>query len=319
MWRLADPWFLLLIVVPVGLLVLKLWGSRRGRESLLFSGGPLLEDLPRSWRARVAPHIHWLRYPSLLLLVLALARPQSGDLRQEIETFGVDIMLVLDVSGTMSQKDVRLRGRPVTRLDAARAVMSDFIDGRELDRIGLIAFATHSLTRCPLTVDYALLRLALGETDLELFPREQRSTAIGNALATGVARLKDSEARSRVIVMLTDGDNTAGNIAPMTAAEIAASEGIRVYTIGFGSADRFDVDEEALQEIAELTGGRFFRALSAEDLGEVYQLIDKLEKSEIEVRNYERWDELFHYFLWPGCLLLLIEIVLGQIVCRKVP
>jgi len=318
-WRLADPWYLLLLIVPIGLLWLHLWRRGRGRESVLFSGGSLLTGLPRSWRARIAPHLHWLRYPGLVLLVLALARPQTGDMRQEIETYGVDIMLVLDVSGTMSQKDVSVRGRAITRLDAARAVMSEFIAGRELDRIGLIAFATHSLTRCPLTVDYELLRLALGETDLELFPRDQRSTAIGNAIATGVARLRDSDARSRVMVLLTDGDNTAGNIAPMTAAEIAEQEGIRVYTIGFGSAGRVDVDEEALREIADLTGGRFFRALSTEDLLEVYKFIDKLEKSEVKVRNYERWNERFPLFLWPGCLFLLLEIVMSQIVCRKVP
>ena len=251
--------------------------------------------------------------------MIALARPQSGDLRQEIETFGVDIMLVLDVSGTMSQKDVSVRGMAITRLDAARAVMGEFIAGRELDRIGLIAFATHSLTRCPLTVDYELLRLSLSETDLSLFPRDQRSTAIGNAIATGVMRLRDSDARSRVMVLLTDGDNTAGNIAPMTAAEIAKEEGIRVYTIGFGSAGRVDVDEDALREIADLTGGRFFRALSTEDLLEVYQFIDKLEKSEVVVRNYERWNEQFTLFLWSGCLFLLLEVLMSRILCRKVP
>ncbi|MDJ0835764.1 MAG: VWA domain-containing protein [Acidobacteriota bacterium] len=319
MWRLADPWYLLLLILPFGLLALHLWSRKRGRDSLLFSGGPFLEGLPLSWRAVIAPHLHWLRYPGLILLVIALSRPQSGDFRQEIDTFGVDIMLVLDVSGTMAMKDMMIQGRPVNRLTAARTVMADFIDGRQNDRIGLIAFATHSLTRCPLTVDYDLLMLSLRDTDLNLFPRDQQSTAIGNALATGVARLQESDARSRIIVLLTDGQNNAGNIAPQTAAEIAKSEGIRIYTIGFGSEQRTDVDLAALEDIAGSTGGRSFRAVSKEDLQRVYEFIDELEKSEVKVRNYELWNEWFQWFLWSGCALLFVEILFSQVICRKVP
>lgn len=319
MWRLADPLFLILLVLPLGLLFLHIWSHKRGRASLLFSGGQYLQGLPRSWRAMVSPHLHWLRYLGLICLTIAMSRPQSGSVEREIQTFGVDIMLVLDVSGTMAERDMYYDNRPVTRLDAARQVMMGFVDGRQSDRMGLIAFATQSLTRCPLTVDYDLLTLALEEINMDLFPEEQRSTAIGNALATSVARLYKSDARSKVVILLTDGANNSGNITPMAAAEIAKSEDIRVYTIGFGSPGRTDVEEEVLGEIAKETGGRFFRSKSLQDLEEVYAQIDELEKSEVVVKNYEIWNDLFPWFLWTGCALVLLEVILNQIVCRKVP
>ncbi len=319
MWRLADPWYLLLLVLPAGLLIHHYWSRRRGRASLLFSGGAYLRGLPSSWRARISPRLHWLRYPGLALLVIALCRPQTGSSVREIRTFGVDIMLVLDVSGTMAEPDMVSANRPITRLDAAKTVMQGFIEGRQSDRIGLIAFGTQSLTRCPLTVDYDLVSLSLSQIDIDLFPEDMRRTAIGNALATAVDRLWKSDAKSKIMILLTDGANTAGNIAPLTAADIAKSENIRVYTIGFGSPGRTDVDEESLKRIAETTGGRFFRSSSLQDLQRVYDLIDKLEKSEVVVKNYQLWDEWFQWFLWPGCFLLLLEVALSQIICRKVP
>jgi len=319
MWRLADPWHLLLLALPAALLVHHFWSRRRGRASLLFSGGAYLRGLPRTWRARVRPRLHWLRYPGLVLLVLALCRPQTGNDVREIQTFGVDIMLVLDVSGTMAEGDMVSGGRQISRLEAAKTVMQGFINGRQSDRIGLIAFGTQSLTRSPLTVDYDLVSLALSEIDVDLFPEDMRRTAIGNALATGVDRLWRSDAKSKIVILLTDGANTAGNIAPLTAAEIAQSEGIRVYTIGFGSPNRTDVDEETLKQIADSTGGRFFRSSSLQDLQRVYDLIDKLEKSEVVVRNFQLWREWFQWFLWPGCFLLLLEVALSQIICRKAP
>lgn len=319
MWRLADPWYLLFLVLPVGLLIWHYWSRRRGRASLLFSGGHYLAELPNSWRSTISPHLHWLRYPGLILLAFALARPQSGDAVQEIDTFGVDIMLVMDVSGTMAERDMVADRRAITRLDAAKSVIEGFIDGRQADRIGVIAFASESLTRSPLTVDYTLVKQALSETGLDIFPEAMRRTAIGNALATGVARMWESESKSKVIILLTDGDNNAGNIAPQSAADIAASEDIRVYTIGFGSPGRTDVNESMLQEIADETGGKFFRSTSLEDLEQVYAEIDRLEKSEVVVKNYRRWDEWFPWFLWTGAALLLLEMVLSQLVCRRVP
>ncbi len=319
MWRLADPWYLLLLILPGALLAWHFWSHKRGRASLLFSGGHFLTGLPRSWRAVIAPHLHWLRYPGLILLVMALTRPQSGTDIREFQTYGVDIMLILDVSQTMSIGDMRYGGRSINRLDAAKSVMAGFIEGREADRIGLIAFGTHSLTRCPLTVDYDLVSLALEEVTMELFPEDMRMTAIGNALATGVSRLMKSDAKSKIIILLTDGANTAGNVAPMGAAEIADSEDIRVYTIGFGSPLRSDVDEETLRQIAGKTDGRFFRSRSLADLQRVYDVIDELEKSEVVVKNYKLWKEWFPWFLWSGCLLLLTETLFSQVLCRRVP
>lgn len=319
MWRLADPWYLILLALPAGLFAWHVWSSRRGRASVLFSSGDLIAHLPRTWRTRIGPHLHLLRYPAIVLMILALARPQTGESIQEIRTFGVDIMLILDVSGTMAERDMSFQDRPISRLAAAKDVMAGFIQGRTSDRIGLIAFATESLTRCPLTVDYDLLRLALEEIDLNLFPEDMRRTAIGNALATGVSRLWQSDAKSRVVVLLTDGANTAGNIAPLSAAQIAKSENIRVHTIGFGSPGRSDVDEETLRNIAETTGGHFFRSNTLEDLQKVYDVIDDLEKSEVVINNYQQWDEWFWGFLWAGCALILIEVLLRELLCRQIP
>lgn len=319
MWRLADPLYLLFLLFPLALVVYHYWSHRRGRASLLFSGGHYLHALPRSWRAVVSPQLHWLRYVGLILLTIALARPQSGSVERDIKTFGLDIMLVLDVSGTMAEQDMSAGNRPISRLNAAKFVMAGFVEGRQSDRMGLIAFGSQSLTRCPLTVDYDLLSLALSEINIGLFPEDQRFTAIGNALATSVARLYKSDAHSKVVILLTDGANNAGNITPIAAAEIAKTEGIRVYTIGFGSPGRTDVDEKGLKEIAETTGGQFFRSKSLEQLQQVYDLIDELEKSEVVVKNYEVWREWFQWFLWSGCAMLLLEVVFNQIICRKVP
>jgi len=319
MFRLADPLYLLGLILPTLLLVWHFWSHRRGRSSVLFSTSSFLTGLPATWRARVAPHLHWLRYPGLILLIIALSRPQTGNNVREISTYGVDILLVLDVSGTMSELDMVADGRPLSRLDAAKNVMKGFIAGRSADRIGLIAFGTKSLTRCPLTVDYDLVQQSLDDIDLNLFPEDMRRTAIGNALATSVARLWKSDAKSKVIILLTDGANTAGNIAPETAAGIAASEGIRIHTIGFGSPRRTDVDEQTLQKISKDTGGQFFRSKTLSDLEAVYERIDELEKSEVVVKNYQIWKEWFPWFLWSGCGLLLLEVLMSQVFCRRVP
>lgn len=319
MFRLANPLFLICLVLPLLLLIWHFWSHRRGRSSILFSGSAFLEGLPTTWRAKLAPHLHWLRYLGLILLIVALARPQTGNNVREITTYGVDIMLVLDVSGTMAELDMSAGNRPLSRLDAAKAVMKGFIEGRSADRIGLIAFATKSLTRCPLTVDYQLVQQALDGIDMNLFPEDMRRTAIGNALATSVARLYESDAKSKIIILLTDGANTAGNIAPEMAADIAESEKIKVYTVGFGSPRRTDVDEAVLQEIAKKTGGQFFRSNTLSDLERVYDRIDELEKSEVVVKNYQIWHEWFPWFLWSGCAVLLLEVVMSQIFCRRVP
>ena len=259
--------------------------------------------------------IDWL----LFYYVLSIARPQGGHEITEINTYGIDIMLILDVSGTMGERDMVMEGEYVSRLKATKGVLDRFINGRKADRIGLLAFATNALTRAPLTVDYQLIIKALDEITLELFPEDQRRTSIGNAIATGVSRLRNSKAESKIIILLTDGANTAGNIAPNSAAQIAQSEDIRIYTIGFGSPRRTDVDEQNLAQIAETTGGKFFRSKSLTDLADVYEKIDELEKSEVKINNYTQWEELFPWLLWSGFILLVLETLLSQLICVKVP
>ena len=319
MWRLANPWYLLLLIFPLLLLSLRLWQSKRGRSSVLFSATSSLHQLPRTWRMRISPYLHWAVYPGLVLIIVALTRPQSGTSYQEIKTHGVDIMMILDTSQSMSEEDMRAGNQAVSRLDAAKSVMAQFIKGRRSDRVGLIAFASFSLTRCPLTLDYPLLLNLLDEVNINLFPEEMRRTAIGNVLATGVTRLRDSKAHSRVMVFLTDGTNTAGNVEPLAAADLAKDEKIKVYAIGFGSPDRTDVDEDTLKEIAKRTDGRYYRAESLESLEKVYAEINQLEKSEIRVKNYEKWHELFPWFLLSGCFFLLFEIMMSQLFCRRLP
>jgi len=319
MWRLADPYYLILLLVPLGLFAIHYWQTRHGRSSVLYSSTQPLHQLPRTWRMWLSPRLHWAVYPGFILIILALARPQAGTIFQEIKTHGVDIMMVLDTSQSMSESDMFAGNQPVSRLDAAKRVMAQFINGRRSDRIGLIAFASFSLTRCPLTLDYPLLLNLLDEVNLDLFPEDMRRTAIGNVLASGVSRLRDSEAHSKIIVFLTDGTNTAGNVEPLMAADFAKDEEIKVYAIGFGSPQSSDVDEDTLQEIAEKTGGRYYRAESLESLEKVYAQIDQLEKSEVRVKNYEKWRELFPWFLLTGCLFLLFEIMMSQVLCRRVP
>jgi Ca-activated chloride channel family protein len=260
-----------------------------------------------------------LVYPGLMLLVIALARPQMGNAYQEIRTFGVDMILILDTSGSMDERDMSLNFLPVTRLDAAKLVMEEFIEGRKNDRIGLIAFASFALTRCPLTLDYPLLLQTLKDIDLTLFPEEMRRTAIGNVIAAGVNRLRESDAKSKVLVLLTDGTNTAGNVTPLSAAALAEEEGIKIYTIGFGSRGAADVDRETLEGIAEKTGGAFFMAETLDGLKEVYDQINELEKSEVKVKNYEQWRDLFPWFLLLGGGLLILEMVIHHLLVPRVP
>jgi len=319
MWRIADPWFLLLLILPLGLFFLRLWQKQNGRSSVLFSNTSDLNQLPGTWRMKISPYLHWAWYPGLTLIVIALARPQAGTSFQEIKTHGVDIMMILDTSQSMSEDDMIVDGRETSRLEAAKLVMGKFIQGRRSDRVGLIAFASFSLTRCPLTLDYPLLLNLLKDVNINLFPQDMRRTAIGNVLATGVTRLRDSKAHSRIMVFLTDGTNTAGNVAPLKAADFAAEEGIKVYSIGFGSGAKEDLDENMLQEISKRTGGRYYRAEDLESLEKVYSEIDQLEKSEVKVNNYQKWRELFPWFLLTGSIFLLFEILMSQVFCRRVP
>jgi Ca-activated chloride channel family protein len=262
------------------------------------------------------------------LLILVIARPQSSNSWENVTTEGIDIVIALDISGSMLAEDFK-----PNRLEASKTVASEFITGRPDDRIGLVVFSGESFTQCPLTTDHAVL--------LNLFQGIQSGiiedgTAIGLGLANAVSRLKDSDAKSKVIILLTDGMNNRGEIAPVTAAEIAKTYGVRVYTVGVGSLGtapypfrtafgiqyqnvKVEIDEKVLQDIAGMTGGKYFRATNNQKLREIYQEIDQMEKSRIDVKEINTKTEEFQKFLWIALALFLVELVLRLTVIKQNP
>ena len=264
-----------------------------------------------------------------MALIVAFARPQTGVTGENVVTEGIDIVLALDISSSMLAEDLT-----PNRIEAAKAVAADFAAGRGNDRIGLVIFAGKAFTQAPLTLDHSVVVSLIGELEVGMI---EDGTAVGMGLATAVKRLQASEAASKVVVLLTDGRNNRGEIDPVTAAQAAQALGVRVYTIGAGSrgtarvpiTDRFgnrryvttrvDVDEPTLRTTAETTGGRYYRATDRESLVAIYQEIDELETTEIEVENFTSYGERFHIPLLLGLALLLAEVVLGRTWLRTLP
>jgi Ca-activated chloride channel family protein len=335
-FRFATPLALVGLVIPI---VIAWWTLRRGRQPrLIFSDLRLAMSVPAGWRTRLRRVPLGLRLLALALLVVALARPQAENRLQEILSEGVDIILTLDHSGSMAAVDLGQRPGggfdPVSRLDFAKRVVDDFIDGRQADRIGLVVFAGRAFTRCPLTLDYGLLAQILETVEIT---RRYDGTAIGMGLATAVNRLKDSEARSRVVILLTDGRNNTGEIDPETAAHLARALEIKVYTVGVGTEGNapipvddpafgrryvfqpVDLDEKTLRRIADATEGRYFRATDAQTLAEIFRRIDALERTEVRIRERVRRTELFLPLALAGGALLLLETMAGWTLFRQVP
>ncbi len=328
-YTLLHPFLLLLLLLlPLGWWWIGRQGARRFAEFRL----PSLEavrDLT-TWRARLRPYLPVLRALAVALLVIALARPQLNLTEQSIKAEGVDIVLAMDLSSSMLAQDFR-----PNRLEVSKRVAREFVDNRPYDRLGLVVFAGEAFTQTPLTtdrriVDDYLAGLQAGALD--------DGTAIGMGLATAVNRLKDSEANSKVIILLTDGVNNTGYQSPELAAQLAAEYGIRVYTIGIGTTGetltpisrrsdgeyifgiaRVEIDEALLQQIAEQTDGRYFRATSAEALEQIYNYIDELEKTEIETTVIKRYSEEFGGFALWALVLLVLELFLRYTVLRTVP
>jgi Ca-activated chloride channel family protein len=326
--RLADwPFlFLLLLLPPLVWIRMKL---PRTKPSFLFSSIPRGRGLDTGVsRLRRLPF--FLFVGAEVLLILALARPQFGTTREEMTTKGIDIVLALDISGSMKAVDFK----PQNRLFVAKKVASEFIRGRKNDRIGLVIFSAKAFTQCPLTLEYGVL---LGLLDKVDFGMIEDGTAIGMAIGTAVNRLKDSEAKSKVIVLLTDGRNNMGEIDPITAARLAQAVGVKIYTIGAGKKGEalypvedpifgtkymkmeVDVDDETLSEVAAISGGRYFRATDAEKLEEIYKEISEMEKTPIESNVYRQYSEKFVPFLALGLCMVVLGVVLAATRWRQVP
>jgi Ca-activated chloride channel family protein len=324
MFRLAAPWFLLLL--PVAVAAAWWMGGRRGVAALMLPAAALrLGQWVSPWQ-RLDRALPWLRGAALVLVVVALARPQAGTRLSTVTTRGVDILVALDVSGSMRAEDF-----PDNRLAEAKRTLARFIEGRPLDRIGLVVFAGIAVTRSPATLDHAMLREILDDVDFA--SQDEDGTALGMGLAAAVNRLRRSDARSRVVVLLTDGRNNQGQIGPQAAAEAAAALGVKVYPVGVGTAgearvpdgsgryiyQRVDLDEPVLREIAERTSGRYFRATDADALTEVFRTIDGLETTQIESRVRELYTELFAWALGPALGLLGLERLLSATRLRRIP
>ena len=327
MFRFEHPWvLLLLLLVPVAL-----WYVRRRKErSVAYSSLDILLGAGLEAPVWKRHGVLALRVLVVALVVLALARPQTGRSKHTTYSEGIDIMLVLDTSGSMQAQDFE----PKNRLFVAKEVVKEFIAKRPQDRVGLVVFAAEALTQCPLTLDHTLLARLVDAVDFGML---EDGTAIGVARATACNRLRGSEAKSRVIVLLTDGQNNAGMVDPTTAARVAASLGLRVYTVGVGTRGRapipiddpvfgrrlisveVDIDEVGLRKIADLTGGEYFRATDRQELIEIYDRIDRLEKSKVESETFVEYSDRFAWFVLPALALLVLELGLAETVLRESP
>ena len=308
--------FLLLLAVP-SLLLWELRGPRR--PSLRLSSLAAAGALPATWRVRLRGLPAALRLAALVLLVFALARPQSGRADALLPREGIDIVLALDTSSSMGT--AALGAEP--RLAIAQRVLREFVAGREHDRVGLVAFRSRSLVLSPLTLDYDAFGTLVEQADEVNLPD---GTAIGLALADALHLLRDSTARSRIVILLTDGENNRPEVEPLTAARIAQALGVRVYTIGVtggavppGQDLPLDVNETALEAIADVTDARYFRATSPDTLAQVYDTIDALERSRVGEERFAAFDELAVYFLAGALALLMAEVLLSTLVLRKLP
>lgn len=331
-FQFVHPEFLLL------LLFLPLLAYWKGRW-----GSPVAVKMPSTDDARnvgVRPRSSVGRFLAFLgllwftLLILALARPRHGKGSTEVEASGIDILLALDVSGSMEALDFKLNGKPQSRIEVVKDVVGKFVEQRPNDRLGMLAFAGRPYLVSPLTLDHEFLGKRLRDVKLG---QVEDGTAIGSAIASSVSHLRDSTAKSRIVILLTDGVNNAGAVNPLTAAEAAKALGIKIYTIGagirgeapvpvhdaFGRSQlqmmKVDVDEEMLGKVSAATGGQSFRATDTDSLAKIYDVINQLEKTTQKLKKYQHYDELFLYFLAPGLGLLLLELVLSQTRFRRLP
>jgi len=327
-WTFANPTLLFLGIIIVPIIVWYLFKNKKQTSSFRFSDTLLLQKLGVTWRVRFRHFPFILRILLILLLVIIIARPQSTNRWSNETTEGIDIVMALDISSSMLAEDFK-----PNRLGASKDVAVEFIGARPNDRIGLVVFSGESFTQCPITHDHKILINLFREVKSGML---EDGTAIGLGLSTAVARIKDSKAESKVIILLTDGVNNKGAISPATAAEIALTYGIRVYTIGVGTNGTapypfqtafgvqyqqvpVEIDEEVLRNIAHITGGKYFRATNNQKLKDIYQEIDKMEKTIIDVKKFNEKNEEFMLIAWIALAVFLLEIALRLIIFRKNP
>ncbi len=327
-----EPFALLsLLAIPL-MIYFHFRGTQRG--SLKFSSIGSFRTIRPTWTNWGREGLLFLRCIVILLIAIGLARPQKGVEESKLVGEGIDIVLVIDVSGSMRAEDFQIAGESYNRLHVVKAVVKDFIKGRSNDRIGIVVFAGRPYTLCPLTLDYGWLIQNLDRAKIGML---EDGTAIGTAIATGCNRLRESSADSKVLILLTDGRNNTGRISPETAANLAKTLNVKIYTIGAGtkgmapypSRDLFgnkiyqpvkiEIDDESLTQIAQETGGRYFRATDTENLRQIYDDIDKMEKTEIETPQYLEYKEFYPYFLIPALIGFLAELALANTRLRRLP
>ena len=333
-FQFASPWLLGLLLLVVLLAAQHLLNRRSAKPaSMQYAPASLIRDLPRSWRIVWRPLTTVLRLVAIALVIVALARPQIVQGRETIKGEGVDIALALDISGSMASLDFQ----PDNRLQAAKQVIDDFITERPYDRIGLVIFSNEAFAQSPLTLDHNMVSRSLEQVELATELGLEDGTAIGLGLANAANMLTNSDAESKVAILLTDGVNNSGQIDPLTAAEAAKALGIKVYTIGAGrpgqvpfpAQDMFgntqivyqesQIDEATLHQVADITGGKYYRAEDTRGLRAIYDEINHLEKSKVEIEVFNQYFELFAWFLIPALLLLLLELVLRKTIFRRIP
>lgn len=326
--KFANPeLFYLFLLIPI-LMLWYIFRNKKQNPNFHFSFGSQLTKIKPSLKQKLR-HLNFaLRMLALGFIIIALARPQSSSTKENIKTEGIDIVLAMDVSTSMLAEDLK-----PNRIDAAKQTAREFIENRLNDRIGLVVFSGESFTQCPVTIDHDILINLMNDIKSGMI---EDGTAIGMGLATSVSRLQTSKAKSKIVILLTDGVNNRGFVAPKTAAEIAQEFDIKVYTIGVGTKGKapypvqtpfgvryqnvdVDIDENVLKEIAQITNGKYFRATNNKSLKSIYEEIDKLEKTEIDVTSFTRYSEEFKPFLVIALVLLAIEILLRYLVFRTFP
>jgi Ca-activated chloride channel family protein len=332
-FQFATPWLLILLLLVPWLAARHYWARQRTRPATIkHATTSLARGLPRSWRIVWRPVLTALRLLTIALAVIALARPQIVSARETITGEGVEIALALDISGSMASLDFE----PNNRLEAAKLVIGDFIAARPYDKIGLVIFSSQAYNQSPLTLDHNMVARSLEQAELASELGIEDGTAIGLGIANAANMLAHSDAESKVVVLLTDGVNNAGQIDPLTAAEAAKALGIKVYTIGAARPGQVPVpvqglfgeqvvyqesvlDEETLRQVADITGGQYFRAEDTAGLEAIYDEINGLEKSQVEVKVYNQYYELFGWLLVPALIIFVLEIALRNTTFRKVP